>query len=139
MKGCPSGVSFALGGTDIDTLENEDFKFLGSLVTYRNSSDDVYQYIRDIITSGIENIENAFVRDEYKLKMYAIYFLPSIRYHLTVNEVTDTHLKSLDALTNRFLKKWSGLARPAIHLLSYTCLNVLISCQSPISITNLMQ
>ena len=28
------------------------YAIIGSLVNYRNSSDDVYQYIRDIITSG---------------------------------------------------------------------------------------
>ena len=126
-KGSPSQVVFNLDGTNLDTLENEDFKFLGSLITYRNSSGDVYQYVRDIVTTGIENIDGSLVRDEYKLKMYADYFLPSIRYHLTVNEITDTYLKSLDALTNRYLKKWSRLARPAtlafIHMPE--CLNIM--------------
>ena len=74
MRGCPSALSFNLGGMDIDTLENEEFKFLGSLVTFKNSSDDVYQYVRQLISSGIENIDDSLVRDEYKLKMYADFF-----------------------------------------------------------------
>ena len=32
--------------------------------------------------------------------------------HLTVNDMTKTHLDQLDAFANRFIKKWAGLPRP---------------------------
>ena len=109
----PIDLSFMLNDHEIQTLRNCDFKFLGSLVTFKNSTSDILKYVEDIITSGIEKIDKSLVRNEFKLKIYSDYFLPSIRYHLTVNDLCESHLKSLDALTNRYLKKWSGLARPA--------------------------
>ena len=44
--------------------------------------------------------------------MYTRYFLPSLRYHLTVNDLCSSHLKALDALCNRHLKKWFGIPKP---------------------------
>ena len=79
-----------------------------------------------MIERGIQNVDKGLIRDEHKWKVFADYFLPSLRFHLTVNELTETHLKSLDALCNRYLKKWSGLARPAtlafLHMPE--CLNI---------------
>ena len=39
--------------------------------------------------------------------------MPSLRFHLTVNDLSATHLKNINSLTDRFLKKWSGLPHPA--------------------------
>ena len=87
---------------------------------------NVAMYVEDIITSGIEKINKSLVRNEFKLKIYSDYFLPSIRYHLAVNDLCQSHLKSLDALTNRYLKKWSGLVRPAtlafLHMHEFLCI-----------------
>ena len=52
------------------------------------------------------------MRPEFKLRMYSEYFLPSLRFHLTVNDVYSSHLKELNALTDKYLKKWCGLPRP---------------------------
>ena len=104
-RGTPIELHFNLEGSDIQTLYENDFKFLGSLVTFKNTTSDVFQYVTGLITTGIENIDHSLVRDEYKLKIYSEYFLQSIRFHLTVNDMSDTQLKSLDSLTNRYLKK----------------------------------
>ena len=55
------------------------------------------------------------VRNEYKLWIYSKYFLPSIRFLLTVHDVTSTHLTLLDRLTHQFMKKWAGLPRCATN------------------------
>ena len=41
--------------------------------------------------------------------MTDIYLLPSLRYHFSVHNVTQTHLNQLDMTANRFLKKWVGI------------------------------
>ena len=112
VSGKPTDIKFNLGEAAIPTLEAEPHKFLGSIVTFRNTATDVYQYLEEKITNGLENIDKSLVRNEFKLKMYANYFLPSLRYHLTVNDTTSTHLQQLDALTDRFIKKWAGIPRP---------------------------
>ena len=108
-------ASFQLDGQNILSLSVTDnrFKFLGSLVTDNDNSRSVYEYLSEIITSGLRNIDASSVRSEYKLEIYSRYFLPSLRFHVTVNDLCQSHLKQLDALTNRYAKKWSGLAHPA--------------------------
>ena len=55
------------------------------------------------------------VRNEYKLWMYINYLLPSKRFLLTVHTLTATHLKQLDTLTDKFIKKWSGILPSATN------------------------
>ena len=57
------------------------------------------------------------VRPEYKMWMYENYFLPSIRFLLTVHEITETHLTVLDAICNKYIKKWTGVPRSGTNLL----------------------
>ena len=49
------------------------------------------------------------VQNKYKLKIYHKYLLPSIRFLLTVHDITATDLKKLDTLSDKFIKKWAGL------------------------------
>ncbi len=113
VSGKPTAVEFNLDESKIPTLEKEPHKFLGSLITFNNTASDIFTYLHDIIKSGLENIDKSLIRNEYKLKIYCDYFLPSLRFHLTVNDTTSTHLQQLDALADRFIKKWSGLPHPA--------------------------
>ena len=49
------------------------------------------------------------VRGEYKMWIYQNYFLPSIRFLLTVHDITVTDLTKLDAIAHKFMKKWAGV------------------------------
>ena len=79
---------------------------------------EVYQIIHDKVCKALENIDNSLVRDEYKVRVFVEYTLPSLRYILTVHSLTDTQLHSLDAVQTKFLKTWLKLpqngATPAI-------------------------
>ena len=55
------------------------------------------------------------VRKEYKLWIYANYFLPSKRFLLTVHTLTQTQLKTLDTLTDKAIKIWAGVPRSATN------------------------
>ena len=55
------------------------------------------------------------VRNEYKLWIYINYFLPSKRFLLTIHTLTETHMKQLDTLTDKAIKKWSGLPPSATN------------------------
>ena len=52
--------------------------------------------------------------------IYKYYFLPSVRFLLTVHSLTTTSLKSLDTDCDRYLKRWGSLPKGAtilvIHL-----------------------
>ena len=112
VSGKATSIEYSLDESNIPTLEKEPHKFLGSLLTFDNKEADVFEYLKNMIADGLSNIDKALVRPEFKLRMYSDYFLPSLRFHLTVNDIYATHLKELDALSDRYLKKWCGLPRP---------------------------
>ena len=66
-----------------------------------------------IIFDGLKAIldrrDETKVRQEYKLWIYKHYTLPSIRFLLTVHDITKTDLQKLDNLCHKYLKKWAGL------------------------------
>ena len=72
---------------------------------FKGKSEETFSYIRDMLQEGIDNIEKAMVRNEYKLWMYINYLLPSKRLLLTIHTITDTHLKLLDTLTDKAIKR----------------------------------
>ena len=55
------------------------------------------------------------VRNEFKLWIYANYFLPSKRFLLTVHTLTQTQLKTLDTLTDKAIKTWVGVPKSATN------------------------
>ena len=57
------------------------------------------------------------MRIEFKLWIYTHYLLPSKRFLLTIHVLTETHLKLLDTLTDKAIKKWSGLPPKATNAL----------------------
>ena len=57
------------------------------------------------------------VRSEYKLWIYATYFLPPKRFLLTVHTVTKSHLTILDTLTDKAIKRWAGVPPSATHVM----------------------
>ena len=58
-------------------------------------------------------IDGLLVRNEYKIRIYAEYFLGSLRFLFSVHDLNKTQLKSLDTLSHRYLKQWLGLPRGA--------------------------
>ena len=54
----------------------------------------------------IENINVSLIRNEFKLRVYNEYSVPSIRYLLMTHELTDTQLNSLDQINTNAVKSW---------------------------------
>ena len=50
------------------------------------------------------------IRDEFKLRVYINYTAPSLKFMLTVHDLCDTHLESLDHIHTNAIKKWLGVA-----------------------------
>ena len=82
---------------------------------FKGKSEETFDLIKDTFTEGIANIEKAMVRNEFKLWIYSNYLLPSNRFLLTVQTLTETHLKALDTITDKATKKWSGLPPSATN------------------------
>jgi hypothetical protein len=110
--GSPKSIEFAIEEDSVPTVENESHKFLGSLITFRNTSADIFDYLSNKIQTALENVDSSLIRAEYKIQVYVRYVLPSLRFHLTVNDLCSTHLDTLDKISNRFIKKWFGIPHP---------------------------
>ena len=59
------------------------------------------------------------MRSEYKVATYDRYLLISLRYHLSIHNIHQTHLDQLDMIANKYLKKW-------IRIPSHGCTNLSI-------------
>ena len=115
-SGKPSQTSFHIGDNEIPSIAVEEQKFLGKVVFFSGKSSETLRYFKSVITDKLSHIENSMVRPEYKMWMYKNYFLPSIRFLLTVHEITETHLTVLDARCNKYIKKWTGVPRSGTNL-----------------------
>ena len=56
------------------------------------------------------------IRNEYKVWIYKNYFVPSIRFLLTVHKITHTDLQTLDRLVHKYSKHWVGLPNCSTNL-----------------------
>ena len=91
---------------NLKTLEDDPFKFLGSRITFRNTASDHYELLHELLNNKLENVDNCLVRGEYKVAIYSRYILPSLRFHMSVHNIHQTHLDKLDHQAKTYLKKW---------------------------------
>ena len=103
--------------TKLKTLVDDPHKFLGQIITHRNSSIDHFTFMSEILRTKLENLDSCGVRNEYKIATYERYLIISLRYHFSIHTVHQTHLDKLDMIANKYLKKWAGIpARGSTNL-----------------------
>ena len=108
-SGSPKPIRFTLPVLTISTLYDKPHKYLGFVVTHSASSSAGFSFLRDKLSSILSNIDSSLVHSEYKLKVYTVYALSSLRLHLTVHNLSKTQLTSLDTLSMRYPKSWLSL------------------------------
>ena len=116
VKGKPTCVDFYIGEHLVPSILHEEQKFLGKLQFFHGKSQNTFEHLRDTFKEKLDNIDNLLIRNEQKMWIYQHYFLPSIKFLLTVHEMTQTHVRELDAFTRVYLKRWSGLPPSATNL-----------------------
>ena len=109
--GSSKDVNFVLkeekeGAVHIETVHKNPHKFLGAIVTYHNTPKEHFNTLKSILSDKLNNIDRTLVRGEHKLAIYERHALPSMRYHLSIHSLHQTHLDGLDMISKTFLKKW---------------------------------
>ena len=112
-SGSPETVHFDIEGYKVPSIAEEEQKFLGRVLFFSGKSSECFDLLESKIREKLENLNKSAVRNEFKLEIYKIYVLPSIRFLLTVHDLPITHLKKLDAVADKYLKNWAGLPRCA--------------------------
>jgi len=115
VSGRPQPVAFSLtdpsNGIEVElkTLESDPHKFLGCVMTHKNTPQDHMNFLKDKLNIKLKNIDETKVRGEFKVAIYTRYALPSLRYHLTVHTLHKTHLEEIDLTAQFYLKRWLGI------------------------------
>ena len=66
-SGTPTVIPFPIGGSPVASIRDEEQKFLGQIIFFNGKSEDTCTHVKRIFKEGIDNIEKAMVRNEYKL------------------------------------------------------------------------
>jgi hypothetical protein len=111
--GSPKDVTFVLSNSNqsdqcvpIETVYTRPHKFLGSIITYTNTPKEYFKHFYEVLEKKLTNIDNSKVRGEHKLAIYERHALPSMRYHLSVHDMHNSHLDELDNLAKKYIKSW---------------------------------
>ena len=120
VGGKPQSVMFNLADDVLDTLENEPHKFLGSTLTFQNKQSDIYDIVHEHFETRLQRIDDLLIRNEFKIRIYKDYLLPSSKFTLTVHSLSQTSLKKLDDLTTRYLKRWVDLPQSATRAILHS-------------------
>ena len=67
VSGKPTPIVFNLSGNDVNSIENEPHKFLGSHLNFsgKQEEDLVFDSVRDHLVTRLDRIDNLLVRGEY--------------------------------------------------------------------------
>ena len=109
--GKPDTCEFSLGDNMLKTLKDAPQKFLGCMIHFNGKSKERYNMIKSRVSDIITNIDSSSVRDEFRFRIYMQYAVPSMRYLLTVHELSDTQLNELDHLHTNTIKKWLHIGK----------------------------
>ena len=112
-SGKPSIVPFSIEDHPVPSIAVEEQKFLGRVLFFDGKSQECFDLLKQKLQEKIENLDKTEIRPEFKLEIYKIYILPSVRFLLTVHDLPKSHLLKLDTFTDQYLKKWAGLPRCA--------------------------
>ena len=119
-------VPFDFEGYNVPSIADEEHKFLGRVLFYSGKAQDCFTLLNDVIKTKLDNLDKTLIRNEFKLEIYQMYILPSIRFLLTVHDLPVTYLTKLDTMSDQYCKKWAGLPRCATNTILHmdTALNI---------------
>ena len=107
-------IVFSLGESEIASILHDKYhKFLGGLYTFELTTASVAEVIKERVGEGLKRIGDLLVRNEYKVRIYAEYFLGSLRFLLSVHDLNKGQIKSLEDVSHAYVKDWLGLPQCA--------------------------
>ena len=92
--GKPVKELFKINDHPVPSIADEEQKFLGRVLFFSGKSSECFELLKENIMKRLENLEKTAIRQEFKLEIYKIYILLSIRF------LPITHLLKLDTKEN---------------------------------------
>ena len=96
-------------------------KFLGKLIDVSLSATKKAANKQMIARFGelLTTTDVLSIRGEYKVWIYRNYILSLLRFHLSIDAVTQAAIARLESMATRYLKKWLHLPRSATRVILY--------------------
>ena len=103
-----------LHGQKIPFIGSKSIKFLGGPLSVPTNRSEHQQNLETKLMTLMEQVDNIAVTRKQKLLLYKAGVCPRISWDLAIMDLSTSWISSaLESVATRFLKKWSGVARPA--------------------------
>ena len=97
----------------IPYLGDSTFHFLGAPVTIHSTAAETRNNLVTKLSFMLQKVDDVPITRQQKLKLFRICICPHLTWNLSISDLPMSWLCStLQPIATRFLKKWSGLARP---------------------------
>ena len=112
--GKPYDPKLVLNGQPIPYIGDSTFTFLGAPVNINGTDHHARNDLCKKLTRLLEKVDATLLSRQQKLLLYKLSVCPHLTWDLSVHSFPTTWLQTtLQPIATRFLKKWSGLAKPA--------------------------
>ena len=96
-------------------------KFLGATIaTSRQSiASTAKKQLEEKFSLALKSIDSRPIRGEYKVWIFRNYVVPSSRFLLTVDPISDNGIRSIQSTATKFIKRWLKLPRNATQAILF--------------------
>jgi len=113
-SGKPFDPCLSLGGQAISYIGTSPIKFLGYTIQVPLATDIIRNKLLDKLKKMLQQVDEIPVTRHQKLLLYRAAICPRLNWDLAVNDLPLSWVTNkLEAEATKYLKKWSGLAKPA--------------------------
>lgn len=106
-------ASFKVGTGVTRNISSGPTKFLGHLqgITNKSTTCEARKRFIESFQPKLENLDQTKIRGEYKIWIYKWYLVPSFLFALSVDSLTDSVIKKMQAAALRKVKSWLNLSK----------------------------
>ena len=109
-----------IAGEDVPFVGDKPFKFLGMEVQMSSDQQRTRQHLTSKLEEMMKRTDLSLVSQRQKLLIYKVVICPRLNWLLIIREFPLTWLqRKLEPVATAYLKKWSGLAKPANTAILY--------------------
>ena len=119
VKGELKDVKFCIGDDPIPTVSEQPVKSLGRWYNASLRDKDQVQQLRQVIISGLDNINKIPLPGKLKLWCLQFGLLPRVMWPLTLYEVPLTTVERMERAITGYVKKWLGVPRCLTNISLY--------------------
>ena len=108
-----------LSGARIPSIDQKPMKFLGMWIYVDLEVKELREEVKKKLERMLEKISADTITGPMKAWIYNHLVVSKMMWHFTVYNFPITFVKDLEAICNRYLKKWLGLAHPCTTTVLY--------------------